>query len=802
MANDRFFGAVAVVLGVGAAMITAPPPVQAQPSDTDSTSNSTSSGGEGPPASSPAENNDASSPPSASSSPKTESNSPSPEEDSMKSDTESAPASADPDAPSSADEAAASESESTATPEATAAEPAPIAEASAETSDTTSDNTSTAPKPAATKQETVVADTTKRDPAPKTSDAESTPASPTGRSVVAATPEVQAAALAVAAAEASTTPSVTTRTTTLTTPDLTVPRGTIADIVTTLLSWVGLAPPAAGSPPPPIQFPILWGVVAWVRREIQQFLCDVVGISHPQQLTSLPVDPQSPNLLVNPGAEFGDASLSGYSSVTVPGWSVTGTPTVIQYGTLRRLPLPLATPGPTLPEFLGFPRQDWAPPNSGLQFFGGGNVATSSLTQTVDLTAAASTIDGGCVTYTLSGWLGGFTLDPSAASVTVNFLDEDGLVLGNGKLTPITAWDRWFRTGLLERQTWGLIPEGTRRAQVAVTFTDGNLAPGSYNNAYADNLSFTIGANLPAPAAPTPPASRVGQLDHVFMVYMENKGYTEIVGSPNAPYLNSLIDTYGVGTNYYALTHPSSPNYYPILGGSDFGLNYNCPSDCFDAPNLADNIEAVGKTWAGYLQGGGGYAAPADLPFLAFRDIYDDPARVATHLFDLPQLAQDLAVPADAPNFVWIGANDATNMEGPTDTLLGVLQWAISQLTDHQYNVAAGDKWLQDSLAMVVNSPTWLDPTQKSAVVVTFDEDNDNLSLGIGNQGNHIVTIVIPSPGAVAAGMRDGHFEAGGYNNHYSLLRMIEDSLGVAPLTHNDKYAEPMNDYWNTPITV
>ena len=117
-------------------------------------------------------------------------------------------------------------------------------------------------------------------------------------------------------------------------------------------------------------------------------------------------------------------------------------------------------------------------------------------------------------------------------------------------------------------------------------------------------------------------------------------------------------------------------------------------------------------------------------------------------------------------------------------------------------SVAAGDKWLQDSLAMVVNSPTWLDPTQKSAVVVTFDEDNDNLSLGIGNQGNHIVTIVIPSPGAVAAGMRDGHFEAGGYNNHYSLLRMIEDSLGVAPLTQNDKYAEPMNDYWNTPITV
>ena len=65
----------------------------------------------------------------------------------------------------------------------------------------------------------------------------------------------------------------------------------------------------------------------------------------------------SPNLLINPGAEFGDPSLSAYSSVSIPGWSVTGTPTVIKYGTLRRLPWPLGSPGPTLPAALGFPQR-------------------------------------------------------------------------------------------------------------------------------------------------------------------------------------------------------------------------------------------------------------------------------------------------------------------------------------------------------------------------------------------------------------------------------------------------------------
>jgi hypothetical protein len=549
------------------------------------------------------------------------------------------------------------------------------------------------------------------------------------------------------------------------------------------------------SPVAPVQEPVLWTLLAWVRREIEQTLLNLTPAAGAQHVNALIV--ASPNLLVNPGAELGDPSLSGYSSVTVPGWTVTGTPTVIEYGTLRRFPWPTSSPGPTFPAFLGFPSSNCAPADSGEQFFGGGPVATSALSQTVNLSAAASHIDTGTVRYELSGDLGGFFIDPSAASVTVEFLDANGVRLGAGNIRPVTVLDRWLQTGLLEREATGTIPVGTRSARVVVTLKDCNPILGNYNNAYADNLSFTVGAANLAPAPLEPPLSTVGDLDHVFMVYMENKGFTEIVGSPNAPYLNSLINTYGFGSNYYALTHPSDPNYYPILGGSDFGINYNCPANCFDQPNLAYNIELAGKTWAGYMEGGGGYSTPTDrLPFLAFSDIYNDPARVAAHLFDLSQLDQDLASPATAPNFVWFAADDATNMEGPTDTLLGVIQWALSQLTTHQYNVRAGDEWLQDTLPDIMNSPVWNDPTQKSAIFLTFDEDYNNISLGIGNQGNHIVTVVIPSPGAVASGMRGGHFVADDYNNHYSLLRTIEDSLGLPPLTNNDRYAQPMNEYW------
>ncbi len=124
--------------------------------------------------------------------------------------------------------------------------------------------------------------------------------------------------------------------------------------------YSGLVTAAFGTSPqaPASPSPMLFAALAQaVRRELEQN----VGIKT-AAVTPTPVNPiQSGNLLVNPGAEVGDPSLSGYASVTVPGWKVTGTPTVIQYGTLRRLPGLFGTEGVTLPAFLGFPSASSAP---------------------------------------------------------------------------------------------------------------------------------------------------------------------------------------------------------------------------------------------------------------------------------------------------------------------------------------------------------------------------------------------------------------------------------------------------------
>jgi hypothetical protein len=197
-----------------------------------------------------------------------------------------------------------------------------------------------------------------------------------------------------------------------------------------------------------------------------------------------------------------DPSGSGYSGVTIPGWTETGTPTVIAYDTPRGYPLALSFP---FPKVLGsFPEAPAGTPPGDDNFAGGGPVATSSISQTVDLAGAAGT------PFNLSADLGGQGLDPSYASVQVTFLDPNGDVLGTDSLNPVTVWDRLGITGFEQRDISGTVPEGTTSAQVTTTITDKDPILTNYNGAYATNESFTVGDPSLTAAPLTPPTSDVG----------------------------------------------------------------------------------------------------------------------------------------------------------------------------------------------------------------------------------------------------------------------------------------------------
>ncbi|MFD5565636.1 alkaline phosphatase family protein [Kitasatospora griseola] len=468
----------------------------------------------------------------------------------------------------------------------------------------------------------------------------------------------------------------------------------------------------------------------------------------------------SANLIVNGDAECADASVSGYDGVTLPGWQAVGVPTAVAYGAPNGFPS-TGTPGPG---------------NRGNAFFSGGPVGSSTLSQTADVSAAADRIDAGGVTYNLSGWLGGYAVENSTATLTATFRGGSGASLGTTRIGPVSATDRGLTTALLQRTATGTLPAGTRSIAVALQLTRESSRTGTaYNDAYADNLSLTISAAVPAPALPAPVASQVPSLDHVFFVMLENRSYDQVIGSSTAPYLNQLANSGVTLTQSYGVVHPSDPNYLAVSGGSTFGRTdnpYPALTGALTSPHLGNLVEQAGRSWRGYvedmkspcnLSSSGNYDAD-NIPFVYFKDVTGDAARCQDKLQPITRLWSDLQSTATTPDFVWFEPNSCNTM--------------------HNCDVATGDTWMRTNLPKLFASPAWTQ--QRSVLVITFDEDDNN-------HGQRIPTIVTSSPGLTKPGYRSP-----APYNHYSILRTVEQGLGLpGRLTQNDQFATPLNDIWN-----
>lgn len=87
----------------------------------------------------------------------------------------------------------------------------------------------------------------------------------------------------------------------------------------------------------------------------------------------------------------------------------------------------------------------------------------------------------------------------------------------------------------------------------------------------------------------------VRHLDHVFVIMMENHGYTQLVGNPAAPFINEYMKQANLATNYFAVGHPSSTNYLEIVGGSNFGDRSDNSPDWHDS-TCTPNLQTPGVT--------------------------------------------------------------------------------------------------------------------------------------------------------------------------------------------------------------
>jgi uncharacterized protein (TIGR03437 family) len=219
----------------------------------------------------------------------------------------------------------------------------------------------------------------------------------------------------------------------------------------------------------------------WVNGSNNEAYADNLSL-----LLNAPSDPQSllgVNLIVNPGADISlglNPSLNIALSPDLPGWVRSAYFTADSYqddgGDLYQ-----STSGPA---------------DAGSNYFYGGEdvsddsnpIATGF--QDIDVSSAASLIDAGNLSYTLAGWLGGYSSQNDNSMLTAQFEDWSGNMLGTAQIGPVLAADRSNNTEIIQQSTSNTVPAGTRLIHVLLTIT---RTDGVNNDGLADSLSLVLG---------------------------------------------------------------------------------------------------------------------------------------------------------------------------------------------------------------------------------------------------------------------------------------------------------------------
>jgi len=240
---------------------------------------------------------------------------------------------------------------------------------------------------------------------------------------------------------------------------------------------------------------------------------------------------------------------------------------------------------------------------------------------------------------------------------------------------------------------------------------------------------------------------------------LENREYGDVIGDPEAPFLNGLARRGTLATHYHAITHPSLPNYLALLGGSTFGVDDNCTGCSVAGDNLAAQLSRANISWRAYIEGmpkrcyrgaAHGRYVKRHNPFMYFRSATARQSR-CRDVVPATRLDEDLR-------------NDS----------LPAFSWVTPDLCHdgHDCDLRTADRWLARLVPRITRK---LGP--RGFLVVTFDEGTSDRGCCGGARGGHVATIVAGPAARQGARLRQPL-------DHYSLLGTIESALGVPRLRH------------------
>lgn len=287
----------------------------------------------------------------------------------------------------------------------------------------------------------------------------------------------------------------------------------------------------------------------------------------------------------------------------------------------------------------------------------------------------------------------------------------------------------------------------------------------------AEELSHRRDAGPPpADATPPPPPTEAGSAPTgtgtIFTILMENHDYAEVVGSPNAPYINSLIAQYGLATNYDdSGVHPSLPNYLTMISGEPQyggGTDLNPTQSPFPvaSENLGTQLQAAGIPWRSYQESMGapcklspsGNFAPKHDPFLYFSDVQAS-SICQSHNVDYSQFPADLA--SGQYRYMWITPNLLDDGHNPQSSPVTGLKQS--------------DAWASTEIPKILASDAY---KNGGVIFLTWDEAE-----GRGTDSKEQIPMIVITSKLPHAG-----FTSSTAHSHRSYLATVEDLLGLPRL--------------------
>ena len=283
-------------------------------------------------------------------------------------------------------------------------------------------------------------------------------------------------------------------------------------------------------------------------------------------------------------------------------------------------------------------------------------------------------------------------------------------------------------------------------------------------------------------AAPTlPPALTATEVvlvppfKHIVIMVFENKEYETVIGNSQMPNYNKLASQYTLLNQYFAIMHPSLPNYLTLIGGDTFKFTSDYLERVIDAPSLPDYIEASGRTWKTYQESMPQACGLEDTlryvqkhnPFVFFKSVRENPERCQKHVVPLTELSADLKQ-GTLPNYAFIMPNLCNSAHD-------------SYSDPEKCSLKVADAWLQKQVDQLLTYQPLVDD---GVIVVTWDEgQGDHSCCGLRAGGGRVPTLLISSK------VKKGFQDETPYT-HYSLLKTISQAWVLPALGHA---ADPEN---------